>query len=229
VRRNLVEEIVDHIQAVVPKAETEVFGSQCTGLALALSDIDIRLVLPALPELSKKRRVERDMRALNKLRKALSKLPRTYSNVAMFHSQFPLISLNQVPTGVQLQIVLAKRDVSRDGKAVAKYMEEYPYLVDLYTVIKTMLAVRGLSDVFMGSIGAYPLFMMIVASLRHNRPTRQDAAGGLVSFLRFWAEFDTSKGLSIEPTELFDKRANIVGTEKYKSLLRVCCSSLTAR
>lgn len=102
------------------------------------------------------------------------------------------------------------------------YMAQYPYLCQLYFVVKTMFDVRGLSDVFRGGFGSYSLFMMIVASIRHNPHPRKDAAGGLINFLKFYRSFRTEKlGISIEPVWLFDKSDQPVITDTVKHKLEV--------
>ena len=102
------------------------------------------------------------------------------------------------------------------------YMVEYPYLRQLYYVVKTIFDVRGLSDVFRGGFGSYSIFMMIVASLRHSPHPRNDAAGGLINFFKFWSSYDTkTKGISIEPTYLFDKASEPVMGDKIKSKIEV--------
>jgi non-canonical poly(A) RNA polymerase PAPD5/7 len=103
---------------------------------------------------------------------------------------------------------------------IERYTTQYPYLRSLYSVVKTMLDVRGLTDVFRGGFGSYTLFMMIVASIRHKTPPRNDAAGGLLNFMRFYRGFDTSeKGLSIEPVCTFDKKTEPVLTDTAKHQL----------
>ena len=102
------------------------------------------------------------------------------------------------------------------------YMEQYPYLRQLYYVVKTAFDVHGLSDVFRGGFGSYSLFMMVVASIRHNPHPRNDAAGGLINFLKFWCDFDTRKhGISIEPIEVFDKASYPIMTDTTKSKIKV--------
>ena len=101
---------------------------------------------------------------------------------------------------------------------MARYAEDYPYLYELYFVLKAALEIRGLTDVFRGGLGSYPLLMMLVASIKLNPHPRNDAAGALINFLEFYGSFDnTSKGISIDPPELFDKAEITVMSAKTKS------------
>lgn len=129
-----------------------------------------------------------------------------YEDIEMFHSRVPLVQLYDALSGLKIQIV-ASKDSSYSRLKVASYVEEYPYLPKLYTVVKTMFDTRGLSDVFMGGFGSYPILMMIVASLKHHPPKTPHAAPALINFLEYWSFFDTSKGVSIDPPVYFDKAA----------------------
>ena len=110
-----------------------------------------------------------------------------------------------------------------------RYMQEIPYLRSLYYVVKTIFDIRGLSDVFRGGFGSYSIFMMLVASLKHAPHQRQDAAGGLLNFLKFYSDFDAkAHGISIEPVELFDKVQHPVITNPVKISFKVRTPSVAA-
>jgi non-canonical poly(A) RNA polymerase PAPD5/7 len=137
------------------------------------------------------------------------------------YSRYPLISLQDRQSGLDVQIVLAS-DTSLQRQFVKDYMEQYPYLRPLFYVVKTIFDVRGLTDVFRGGFGSYTIFMMLVASIRHNPHPRNDAAGGLINFLNFYRDFDTTeKGLSIEPVRQFPKGEDSVVTRKARTKLKV--------
>ena len=124
-------------------------------------------------------------------------------------------------SGLDVQIVLAN-DTSASRAIMKGYMEEYPQLRQIYYVVKTTFDVRGLSDVFRGGFGSYSLFMMVVASLRHKPHARNDAAGGLLNFLKFWAEFDTrEQGVSIEPVCFYNKISEAVLPDTIRQKLAV--------
>jgi non-canonical poly(A) RNA polymerase PAPD5/7 len=137
----------------------------------------------------------------------LSKRPE-YVDTKMLHARYPLISLHDRKSGLDVQIVLAN-DTSISRSYMEKYMAEYPYLRPVYFVIKAMFDVRGLSNVFRGGFGSYTLFMMLVASIQHMPNQRNDASGALFGFLRFWRNFDTTThGVSIDPVELYEKNVS---------------------
>ena len=227
-RKHVVEQMRSHIRQALPNHVLEVFGSERTGIALATSDIDLRLIRqstladPAIakfpPTPQERAQALRDLQLLfwNTLRPH-----KAYLLPLLRHARYPLIALQDRQSGLDLQIVLAN-DTSMSRTIMQDYMEEYPYLRQLYSVVKTLFDVRGLSDVFRGGFGSYSLFMMIVASIRHNPHPRNDAAGGLINFLKFWRDLDTTKwGVSIEPAELFDKHLHAIRTDTIEAKVKV--------
>lgn len=120
-------------------------------------------------------------------------------------ARYPLISLQDRESALDIQIVLSN-DTSLGRQFIQRYQEEYPYLNAVYSVMKAALDVRGLSDVFQGGVGSYPLFMMVVASLKHRQNGCNDAQTALLNFLDFWGNFESSQhGLSIEPPKYLAK------------------------
>lgn len=209
--------------------DVEVIGSQRTGLALNISDIDLRLFIPSKDTApSKTSKVgtvpdkndnapgtEPSVRFLYNIAGYLAVLKEydkpVYEDLEVFYSKVPLLNFYDYRSGLKIQLVSSKDSSAARGK-VAQYVEEYPYLPDLYTVVKTMFDARGLSDVFMGGFGSYPIFMMIVASLQHLPRERAPSGVGpaLVHFLEYWSLFDTTNGVALDPPEYFDKAVHPV-------------------
>ncbi len=225
-RKDLIERIEELVYATLPNYTLEVFGSERTGIALATSDIDFRLakrsnetkgnVLPPSPELRSEA-----LRKLHNLKnRAFIKNP-GFLLPTIRYARYPLLSMQDRKSGLDVQIV-SNNDTIISRQLISGYMADYPYLQHLYYVVKTLMDVRGLSDVFRGGFGSYTLFMMVVASLRHNPHPRDDAAGGLINFLKFWSKFDTEKhGVSIEPVALFDQEAEPVLTATVRAKMKV--------
>ncbi|KAJ8115628.1 hypothetical protein OPT61_g2764 [Boeremia exigua] len=222
VRNHVVEQVRQHVKRVCPGYVLETFGSERTGVAFAISDIDLRMVpadsspdaavskLPPNPQ--ERRRRKNDLMIL---RQGLVRLYKNnYLLPTIRWARYPLISLQDRKSGLDVQLVSCN-DTSASREYMHRYIQEYPYLPEVYSVLKTTLDVRGLTDVFRGGIGSYSLFMMIVASLKHKPHPSNDAAGAVEHFLLFWAKFKTEQhGVSIEPPELFDKAEQAVMQEK---------------
>lgn len=214
------------MRRVLPDVELELFGSERTGLAAALSDIDLRLVTAdvandqlgaPVPTWAKRRD---NLHNLHKLAVSLRK-EEAFLFSEVRYARYPLVEIKHRDSNIAIQLVAAN-DSSASREKMAAYIREYSFLPRLYTVVKVMFDMRGLSEVFTGGFGSYSLFMMIVAALKHHPPEYPDAARGLVCFVEFWSTFDTTKGLSIEPVETFDKAANPVMPAPLKAELKVC-------
>ncbi|KAH6643647.1 hypothetical protein C7974DRAFT_2455 [Boeremia exigua] len=217
-RRHVIEQVRQHVQTLLPRYTLEVFGSERTGFAFAGSDIDMRLIpihvlsqdprsnLP--PSFRERNRRTGDLQFLHK--QIVRRRADHYLLSVIRWARYPLISLQDRASGLDIQIVLSN-DTSKSREYMQRYVDEYPYLPELYSVIKATLDVRGLTDVYRGGIGSYALFMMIVASLKHKLKQIDDAAGALDNFFRFWSTLNThERGVSIEPAELFYKTTEAV-------------------
>jgi non-canonical poly(A) RNA polymerase PAPD5/7 len=231
-RKHLIEQVRTHVRETHPHCVLEVFGSERTGVAFAMSDIDLRLVHKSdlsdpssdvttsqkPPDQANRKSITAE---LHNIHQHFRKKPE-YEDPLFLYARYPLIAIRDRNSGLDVQIVLAN-DTSVSRRYMAKYMAEYPYLGQVYSVVKAIFDVRGLSNVFMGGFGSYSLFIMLVASIKHSPSDRNDAAGALLSFLRFWRHFDTTAhGISIEPIELYDKTASEdIMNPKAKGRIRV--------
>ncbi|KAF2027911.1 hypothetical protein EK21DRAFT_102237 [Setomelanomma holmii] len=232
-RRHVIEQVRKHSRQTLPDHILEVFGSERTGLAMAMSDIDLRLLPQSRIEDPEKVKLppthEQRMEGMKNLHKLhFNNLARqkAYLLPWLRYARYPLISLQDKQSGLDIQIVLSN-DTSLSRETMKRYMDEYPYLHQLYFVVKAMFDIRGLSDVFRGGFGSYSLFMMIVASIKHLPNKRNDAAGALLHFLKFYKNLDTVKnGVCIEPAVLFKKSEEAVMPDKVKSRLEATVLTL---
>ncbi|PVH99062.1 hypothetical protein DM02DRAFT_595036 [Periconia macrospinosa] len=228
-RKSVVQQIRAHICKSIVDCELEVFGSEQTGLALPLSDIDLRLVrhkdikasesnLPPEP-------LERDhLRGVlyNILRNGLRD-HKSYIDPHIRNARYPLVHLIDRKTGLEVQIVCSN-GTSKSTDMMQAYMEEFVHLRPVFFLVKTILYTRGLTEVHRGGMGSYTIFMMIVAALKHTKPEPthvNDAAGTLMTFLNFWSEVDLTQGISIEPPVLFNKADVPVMTDETRAKIQV--------
>lgn len=233
-RRHVIEQVRNHVRTTLPDHVLEVFGSERTGLALPTSDIDLRLFMkgkvenPRLAKFPPIPRVRAEgVKSLHRLFVGNLSKHKAYLLRLLRQARYPLILLQDRQSGLEIQIVLSN-DTSLSREIMKGYMEDYPYLRQLYFVVKTIFDVRGLSDVFRGGFGSYPIFMMLVASIKHMPHPRNDAAGALVNFLKFYRSFNTKKqGISIEPPYIFDKMKEFVMSHKENVKLKVRTPSIS--
>ena len=194
------------IQKTTRNMSTAKFGSQTTGLAMPMSDIDIRIY----PKDESSTR--NFMNAVDTVYDALRR-DTDYMLVVKHQGRFPLLGATHVASGLSLQLVVCA-DTSASREKVKTYLAEFPNLKKLYMVIKTIFDMRGLSDVWYGGFGSYTIFMMVVASLKHQDPPQQSMAQQLVNFLEFYGSLDTyTYGVGVDPPRLFTKKTYPKKTE----------------
>lgn len=226
-RHHVSTRVQEMILEMLPYRKLEAFGSERTGLALPLSDIDFRLLPEELPPQDTPLGIpprflerRRNIRQLEALRGKLYG-ERSVLLPALRYARYPLVGFQDWATGLDVQIV-ASNDTSLSRDIMDKYMKQYPFLRQLYILVKIMFEVRGLSDVFRGGFGSYPLFMMLVASMKHHPNRNKDAAGALINFLHFYGTFNTTDfGISIDPPEIFEKKKTAIMSEPVKTKLEV--------
>ncbi|QDS71778.1 hypothetical protein FKW77_009297 [Venturia effusa] len=203
--------------------QTQSFGSQASGLALSTSDIDVRLYNKESENAEKapSYTARMEMRAqVMHLHGKFSLMNSDYIMVRCRNARYPLISMLHKESGLDVQIV-AGNNTAHSQKLVQQYLAEYPYLYAIYTLMRSMLDIRGLTDVFRGGLGSYSVIMMIVAALKatvkdpaHDSAqvsSGQPLAGKrFLDMLRFYAVLDTYKtALSLEHPFMVDKHDNL--------------------
>lgn len=177
--------------------ETELFGSEATGLALANSDLDIRVYDNSAE--SKTIDLGHHMRELHRYMVKSN----NYITAVFRWSKFPIINAQHRETGIDIQIVSSPSTAVQQD-LTKQYLAELPHLRDLFFVCRTTLGQRNLIDVFNGGIGSYGLFIMLVAALKRrqsNPPTT--ASGQLMAFLDLYGrDLDfTTRGLTVSASE----------------------------
>jgi len=208
------QQILDILTQTAPEAQAERFGSSVTGLAMPMSDVDIRLFPRdfVLPLNRNPRTTDPETRAflklLDRVQVALED-HRDFTLVVQHYGRFPLIGATHLPTGLSVQVVMSQ-DTSASREIVKRYTQTHPTLRALYAVVKTVLDVRGLADVWYGGLGSYAVFMLVAASLKHTDPKGKKTClvDQLMAFLDFVARLNTDQmGLSVEPPRLFKKKS----------------------
>lgn len=202
-RNAVIADLQDLIAVTLgPGISSEVFGSERTGLASALSDIDVRLDCEADDSEVKHQILKTKTRALQ----AAMNQSEDYTLVTARYGRFPIINAAHRTTGMHLQIVAAPSTAPQDDITL-RYMAELPHLRSLYLLLRSALGARNLVDVFNGGTGSYGLFIMLVASIKRpsNNPP-QTMAQQLLRFLDFYADLDTHEyGISLTPPKLIKK------------------------
>lgn len=124
---------------------------------------------------------------LRKKRYADVVLPHVYLN----KTYVPIVVGTHLPSGLEFQIQ-STLNVQDSLEVTRAFIAEYPKACVLFKIVKQILLIRGLSRGSSGGVTSYPLFNMVVTSLKlgslHARP--DDIATQLLEFLNFWSEFN---------------------------------------
>jgi non-canonical poly(A) RNA polymerase PAPD5/7 len=192
------------------KLRWEVFGSSKSGILTADADIDIRAFAPGSeddvypPSLYAQAKV---VRFLEGCGKCLDRLGGKggFTRIAGRYSRYPLLDVRHHGSACAMQVVGANSS-RRAQKSVEQFRGSLKSLGPLYSVVRTMLKVRGLTNVYRGGLSSYPLIGMITASLllRPGRSLGED----LLNFLRLYSTLDTAtKVVSLTPPGIHDRGA----------------------
>lgn len=210
-RTAVVQETEELIRSALTPETTgvELFGSEKNNVALPFSDLDFRIYDVHDPNMPHHRlfpRLERICRAMRASDKFILPIVR--------NSAHPILNCQHRESGIDIQIVAAD-DSRPQQEVVMKYIHQIPYLRDIFYVVRTMLSMRGLVDVYSGGLGSYGTFVMVAAALvrheDHAKATQgtfknNSAASQLVAFLHFYGNLDTHElCVAVHPQQLFKK------------------------
>jgi non-canonical poly(A) RNA polymerase PAPD5/7 len=214
-RHEVRTEIFRAIKAGAPRSvRFKPFGSIASHLSTADADMDIRCYLAGSSRDVLPPSREDRAKVVGHLRGIAARMVQPgggacggggFYGIVGRHSRYPLLDMRHRRSQMTLQIVSAN-SAHLSTESVKGFADRLPSLAPLYGVLRTMLKVRGLSDVYRGGLSSYPLVNMIAASLQ-LRPGRS-LAEDLLNFLRLYSTLDTSaKVVSLAPPAVHDRDA----------------------
>ncbi|KAL1311030.1 hypothetical protein AAFC00_001247 [Neodothiora populina] len=206
-RRAVYLEMEDLLREAVPIVKTKTFGSETVDLVTPMSDLDIRIFRADESQYSGIDRAKNMKASMDTIYEALEKSP-AWTNIVRHRGRFPLLGATHVASGLPVQLVAhSGTTVTASQRSQLQYLAEFPTLKPLYLLVRTIFHMRRLTDVWDGGMASYSIFMMTVASLKHQKNAHDPLVKQLVAFMDFFASFDVYKaGLSIEPPMLFVKK-----------------------
>lgn len=216
------EAVADQVHALIQEhcwgdVRSSLFGSETTGLSTATSDLDFRLFQPDAEERNGgKFPPEQHRRLAVQMREHPD-----WIAVVLRNARFPIINAQHRHTGIDVQIV-SSPSTQAQHVTTLQCLETIPNLRELYFVLRALLGLRGLADVFNGGTGSYGLLIMLVAALtrRGNAFTAPtvDPGAQLLQFFDFYtAHYRPTFGIAVLPptdpalpptTKLFRKHTN---------------------
>ncbi|KAI9707105.1 MAG: hypothetical protein M1836_000065 [Candelina mexicana] len=211
----LVQSLEAIVDRLLPGTRLEVFGSTVTGISLPTSDIDLQIIDPDTEKsILERGPSSRRPQSLRFLRRQLETFKNVFTEGKQFHSiiirhgRVPVVAATHRRSGLDIQISTTNNQLASQ-EYVKNYLVEFPTIRPLFVVVRRMLQMRGLTEVYEGGLGSYSIFMMIVAFLKLHPPFRTDEfplGRQLRDFFSFYAEFKVYQhGLSIEPPLKFPK------------------------
>lgn len=211
------------ISKVYPRNPLQVVGSYGTGLANSFSDIDFNLSFPDFektplergPSPTRDKARKAAGRALVRMHRAVDDSNQFFRNVQLILARVPIVKAEH--RGTKLKVEIQALSTHQNAKEyVASYIAEFPTLQTLYTVIRSALHIRDLTNVHKGGLGSYSIFMMIVNALKQasGKFAHDDLANHFLHFLDFYGTADLYKnGFSVDPPRMLSKRGNKMSAE----------------
>ena len=194
-RFELVTRIRSLLQARLPEARLEVFGSCNTQTYLPTSDVD--LVIFGSSSGDPLRVMEEELRAAGLAGRDIKFIDKV---------TVPILRFTEVTTGVRIDLSYDTQSGPEAASLVKKFIKTYSALPKLLLVIKQFLLQRDFNEVFSGGLSSYALTLLIVNFLQlHPRrmATDEDANLGvlLIEFFELYGRLFNYKNTGIRVTD----------------------------
>nr|OQO25986.1 hypothetical protein B0A51_07703 [Rachicladosporium sp. CCFEE 5018] len=215
-RTDLVLRIQKHLRAYGPNtrdAEVRCFGSFAAGLHLPTADMDLVAMSPTFIR-SGQRDLARSNTALRKIGEYMRNIAQNSEVACVIGAKVPLVKFVDRITGVKVDLSFENNSGSNAVVTFSDWKERYPAMPVLVSVVKQMMLMREMNEVFSGGIGGFTT-ICLVTNLLQTMPEIQAGAMDatqnygevLMKFLDYYGNrFDiNSVGLLMEPPYHFRK------------------------
>lgn len=92
----------------------------------------------------------------------------------IYTAKVPIIKMIDRATNIHVDISFNINDGLEGVDIVKRYIKKYPQTKYITIVVKYFLKQRGLNDTYMGGIGSFLLFCMVVSSVQMHSSYRSD-------------------------------------------------------
>lgn len=218
-RRALIQRVEDAArQAPMPnahKVSIECFGSFAAGLYLPTADMDLVAISPPYRSFGQ-RTFAQTATAMYKLANSLQSAGvAAPGGVAVISkARVPIVKFADRDTGIKVDISFENDSGLKANKTFEQWKAQYPAMPVVVVLVKQLLAMRGLNEVFTGGIGGFTIICLVV-SMMQLMPELQlgqmdphvQYGNLLLNFLDLYGnKFDVvSTGISFNPPGYFDK------------------------
>lgn len=173
IRTKLVDDLRSTIQEAFPIADIRCFGSFPAGLYLPTADMDLVCVSDEFMHSGHKLLGQnpRDIRVFaDFVNKSNLAIPGTIETI--LKAKVPLVKYVDRVTGLKVDISFENSTGLVANKTFQTWKSEYPAMPILVTLVKHLLAMRGLNEPVNGGIGGFSITCLVV-SLLQNMPQVQ--------------------------------------------------------
>ena len=210
-----VQQISNFIAQILPDARVSLHGPREIGLADPLSEIVLGVQILETQgndnRTTKSAAASGQKYAAGRLRHLQSSLMKhdRYSDIELIHKPnregIWLRTLDK-PTGLTVKIIQKPSPLAEEMSKY--YMQEFPQLGPLHSILYQALRFRGLHTLSRGGLDPYCLLILMLTALSHSESyVQKDHLGeNLLHFLNFWVGADLRQhGYSVEPPYRFSK------------------------
>lgn len=199
-------------------AEVHCFGSFASGLYLPTADMDLVVLSQSFLN-GGPREIGQTTNQLRMITQHIEKLGVAKSNTATFiaKSKVPIVKFTDKRTGIKVDISFENTSGFPAIETFEAWKAQYPAMPVLVALVKQLLAMRGLNEVFSGGIGGFTTICMAthilqtVPELQAEFTSAQQNYGEIfMKFLDFYAnKIDIgSTGILMYPPYHYDKVKN---------------------
>lgn len=198
--------------------EVRCFGSFASGLYLPTADMDLVAVSSQYMRAGRKTIFQRP-HLMHKLGAFLLNsgiaAPETMSVVA--HAKVPIVKFIDKKTGIKVDISFENDTGLVANNTFQEWKEKYPAMPPLVLLIKQLIAMRGLNEVFTGGLGGFSIMCLVVSMMQlmpeiqsGNMDPQQHYGDLLLNFLDLYGnKFNIVRtGITMDTPGYFDKLHN---------------------
>ena len=215
IREKLIEDLNSRVQHSYQDAEVLSFGSFPAGLYLPTADMDLVMVSDNFMHNGRKIYGQNN-NFFNGFRRFLtqSNLPMQATIDVISKARVPLVKYVDKLTGLKVDISFENDTGLIANKTFQEWKAQYPAMPMIVTVIKHLLAMRGLNEPVNGGIGGFSVICLVVSLLQHmpqvqsrNMIPEHHLGEILMEFFNLYGnEFNTvTTGIQLKPPGYFSK------------------------
>lgn len=216
-REDLISRISRAVRSV--RGKIDCFGSFPAGLYLPAADMDLVFVTDEYERTGTPGMVLK----YKPMRKFLNHLIRAricdeHDYQIITKAKVPIVKFVDIPTGLNVDISFDNLTGVEANSTYRRWKEEFPVMPVLVALVKQLLIMRSLSEVFMGGMGGFAVTCLVVSMLQ-NHPGIQSGSivpeenlGALfLDFLDLYGnKFDLpNTGIRLKPPEYFTKDTRV--------------------